>query len=136
MTKLAEADAMLAAGRSVAQIVQTLDASEAMFARWQSQCGGMRAKESRRLQELEIEDQHLMRWVSDRRLDIAIPNEADESRYNLEPLGQEECREARSGMTSKGGPPRLSRARQTPVDAEHRVPSARSADEQVPWRMH
>lgn len=33
ITKLREADAMLAAGRSVAQIVQTLGVSEATFAR-------------------------------------------------------------------------------------------------------
>lgn len=40
VTKLREADAMRAAGRTVAQVVQALGASEATFHRWRSQCGG------------------------------------------------------------------------------------------------
>ena len=77
ITKLREADTMLAAGRSIAQIVQTLGVSEATFARWQSQYGGMKAEEARRLKELEIENQRLKRVVADQAVDIAILKEAN-----------------------------------------------------------
>jgi putative transposase len=47
--KLREADAMLAAGKSVAQVVQALGVSEQTYARWRNQYGGMQADEARRL---------------------------------------------------------------------------------------
>jgi len=56
VTKLREADAMLAAGRPVAQVVQMLGVSEPTYARWRSQYDGMKADEARRLKELEIEN--------------------------------------------------------------------------------
>ncbi len=37
VTKLREADAMLAAGRPVAQVIQALGVSEATFHRWRNQ---------------------------------------------------------------------------------------------------
>jgi transposase-like protein len=43
VAKLREADAMLAAGRTVAQIVQHLGVSEPTYARWRGQYGGMKA---------------------------------------------------------------------------------------------
>ena len=49
VNKLREADAMLAAGRTVAQVVQALGVSEATFNRWRNQYGGMKAEEARRL---------------------------------------------------------------------------------------
>jgi len=36
ITKLRDADAMLAAGRSVGQVVQTLDGSEQTYHRWRN----------------------------------------------------------------------------------------------------
>jgi len=41
VAKLREADAMLAAGRTVAQVVQALGVSEATFSRWRTQYGGI-----------------------------------------------------------------------------------------------
>ena len=40
---------MLAAGRTVAQVVQALGVSEASFNRLRNQYGGMKAEEARRL---------------------------------------------------------------------------------------
>ena len=48
ISKMREADAMLAAGRPVAQIVQHLGVSEPTFARWRAQYGGMKSDEARR----------------------------------------------------------------------------------------
>jgi putative transposase len=45
--KLREAEAMLAAGKSVAKIVQTLGVSEATYSRAKTRSGGMKANEGR-----------------------------------------------------------------------------------------
>jgi putative transposase len=61
VNKLREADAMLAAGRSIAQVVQQLGVSEPTFHRWRNQYGGMKADDAKRLKELEIENARLKR---------------------------------------------------------------------------
>lgn len=65
VTKLREADAMLAAGRSIAQVIQALGVSEQTFNRWRNQYGGMKSEEARRLKELEIENARLKKAVAD-----------------------------------------------------------------------
>lgn len=77
VSKLREADAMLAAGRSVAQIVQHLGVSEQTYNRWRTQYGGMKADEAKRLKELEIENTRLKKLVADQALDMAILKEAN-----------------------------------------------------------
>lgn len=78
VSKLREADAMLAAGRTVGQVVQALGVSEATFSRWRSQYGGMKSEEARRLKELEIENARLKRAVADLTLDNQILKEAND----------------------------------------------------------
>lgn len=68
---------MLAAGRTVAQVVQALGVSEATFNRWRNQYGGMKAEEARRLKELEIENARLKRAVADLTVDNQILKEAN-----------------------------------------------------------
>ncbi len=72
VAKLREADAMLAAGRTVAQVVQQLGVSEQTYNRWRAQYGGMKEGEARRLRELEVENTRLKRLVADQALDMAI----------------------------------------------------------------
>ena len=81
VAKLREADAMLAAGRSVAQIVQQLGVSEPTYARWRAQFGGMKADEARRLKELEVENTRLKRLVADQALDIQALKELAEGKW-------------------------------------------------------
>jgi transposase-like protein len=78
VAKLREADAMLAAGRTVAQIVQQLGVSEQTYNRWRSQYGGMNGGEARRLKELEVENARLKRLVADQAIDISILKEAND----------------------------------------------------------
>ncbi|MBL8885038.1 MAG: transposase [Phycisphaerales bacterium] len=75
--KLREAEAMLAAGRDIAQVVQALGVSEQTFHRWRNQYGGMKSDEARRLQELEVENTRLKKLVADQALDMAILKEAN-----------------------------------------------------------
>jgi putative transposase len=78
VAKLREADAMLAAGRTVAQVVQALGVSEATYNRWRDQYGGMKAQEAKRLKELEVENARLKRAVADLTLDNQILREAND----------------------------------------------------------
>lgn len=75
VTKLREADAMLTAGASMAQVCQRLEISEATFHRWRNQYGGMKAEEAKRLKELELENSRLKKLVADLSLDKQILEE-------------------------------------------------------------
>lgn len=74
--KLREADTLLNAGQSVAQVVQGLGVSEATYHRWRNQYGGMKAEEARRLKALEIENARLKKLLAEAELDKAILTEA------------------------------------------------------------
>ncbi len=50
--KLRDADAMLAAGKTIGEVYQALEASEQTFHRWRNQYGGMKAEEAKRLKKL------------------------------------------------------------------------------------
>ncbi len=79
--KLREADAMLAAGKTIGQVAQTLEISEQTFHRWRNQYGGMKAEEAKRLKELEDENKRLKKLVADLTLDKDILKEALEGNY-------------------------------------------------------
>jgi transposase-like protein len=76
--KLREADAMLAAGRTIAAVVQALGVSEPTLHRWRAQYGGMKADEAKRLKELEIENARLKKAVADLTIDNQILKEAND----------------------------------------------------------
>ena len=76
--KAPDAEVMLNAGKTVGEVCQALEVSEATFHRWQSQYGGMKASEAKRLKELEQENQRLKRLLAEAELDKAILREAVE----------------------------------------------------------
>lgn len=78
VVKLCESEAMLAAGRTVAQVVQALGVSEQTYHRWREQYGGMKADEARRLKELEVENARLKKAVADLTIDNQILKEAND----------------------------------------------------------
>jgi len=75
IAKLREADAMLASGASIGQVCQQLEVSEQTFHRWRNQYGGMKAKDVKRLKELEQENARLKKAVADLMLDKQILRE-------------------------------------------------------------
>ena len=74
--RLREADALLNAGQSVAQVIQHLGVSEATYHRWRNQYGGMKAEEAKRLKALEAENVRLKKLLAEAELDKAILKEA------------------------------------------------------------
>ena len=72
IAKLREADAALAAGKSVADIARQFGVSEATYHRWRQTYGGMKGPEMKRLKELERENAQLKKLVADLSLDKAM----------------------------------------------------------------
>jgi transposase-like protein len=79
--KLREADAMLAADKSIGQVCQALEVSEQTYHRWRAQYGGMKAEEAKRLKELEEENKRLKKLLAEAELDKAILKEVIEGNY-------------------------------------------------------
>lgn len=73
--KLRDADAMLAAGKSIGEVLQALEVSEGTLSRWRNQYGGMKSEEAKRLQRLEEENSQLKKLVADQALDIQMLKE-------------------------------------------------------------
>ena len=72
---LRDGDAMLTGGKTIGEVCQSLEVSEATFHRWRNQYGGMKADEAKRLKELEIENGRLKKLVADLTLDKQILEE-------------------------------------------------------------
>jgi transposase-like protein len=81
IAKLREAEAMLGAGKTIAQVVQQLGVSEQTYHRWRNQYGGMKASDAKRLKQLELENTRLKRAVADLTLDNQILKEVAEGNF-------------------------------------------------------
>ena len=81
MKLLQEGGAMLAAGKSLAEVYQKLEITESTWQRWTKQYGGMKSDEARRLRDLEIENQRLKEMLAEAELDKRILKEALEGNY-------------------------------------------------------
>ncbi len=78
---LQEGEAMLAAGKTLAELYQQLEISEATWMRWKKQFGGMKSDEAKTLRDLEIENQKLKEMLAESELDKRILKEALEGNY-------------------------------------------------------
>ncbi len=78
---LQEGEAMLAAGKSLAEVYQKLEITESTWQRWTKQYGGMKSDEAKRLRDLEIENQRLKEMLAEAELDKRILKTALEGNY-------------------------------------------------------
>jgi methylphosphotriester-DNA--protein-cysteine methyltransferase len=69
---------MLAAGKTLAQVVQTLGVSEPTYHRWRKEVGGMSSDEAKRLKQLEAENARLKNLVAEQAIDMSILKEAND----------------------------------------------------------
>ena len=81
ISMLREAEVALSQGQSVGQACRTLGVSEQSYYRWRKEYGGLRTDQAKRLKELEKENGHLRKAVSDLTLDKLILKEALEGNY-------------------------------------------------------
>ena len=65
----------MAADKSVGEVLQALEVSEATLSRWRSQSGGMKSEEAKRLKALEEENNRLKKIVADQALNISMLKE-------------------------------------------------------------
>jgi hypothetical protein len=79
--KVREGERLLNDGKDLAEVLRTLEISEATWNRWRSQYGGMKASEAKRLKELEAENARLKRLVANQALDIDLLKELAEGNF-------------------------------------------------------
>ena len=101
--KLREGERLLNEGKDLAEVLRTLEISEATWNRWRSQYGGMKVEEAKRLKELEAENARLKKIVANQALDIDMLKEL--SRGTSDPGAP---------ATGHRGPPRALRGLRTP----------------------
>ena len=78
---LQEGEAMLAAGKELAEVYQKLEITESTWQRWQKQFGGMKSEEAKWLRDLELENRRLKELLAESELDKRILKEALEGNY-------------------------------------------------------
>lgn len=81
VSKLRQADVLLAQGTKVPDVVRTLGVTQVTYYRWRRGFGGLQTDQVRRMKELELENQRLRKAVSDLTLDKLILAEAAKGNF-------------------------------------------------------
>jgi transposase-like protein len=81
VTKLRQADVLIAQGRTVADAIRSIGVTEVTYYRWRNEYGGLSGDQVKRLKELEVENARLRRAVSDLTLDKLILAEAAKGNF-------------------------------------------------------
>jgi putative transposase len=76
IAKLREAEVLLGEGKKVPEAVKAIGISEVTYYRWRKEYGGLPVSQAKRLKDLEHENAHLRKAVSDLVLDKLILQEA------------------------------------------------------------
>jgi transposase-like protein len=76
ISKLREAEVLLAKGTKVPQVCRKIGITEQTYYRWRKEYGGVRTDQVKRLKEVEKQNARLKKIVADLTLDNAILKEA------------------------------------------------------------
>ena len=76
VTKLRQADVLLAQGQTGADVARVLGVTETTYYRWRSEYGGLKGDQVKRLKELEQENSRLREAVAELTLDKLTLKEA------------------------------------------------------------
>jgi len=76
IAKLRQAEVLIGQGKKMPEVVKALGIHEVTYYRWRKEYGGLSISQAKRLKELERENAHLRRAVSDLNLDKVILQEA------------------------------------------------------------
>ena len=81
VSKLRQADVLLAQGTKVPDVVRTLGVTQETYYRWRREFGGLQTDQVKRMKGLELENQRLRKEVSDLTLDKLILSEAAKGNF-------------------------------------------------------
>ena len=81
LAKLRQVEVLMGQGKTVAEAVRAIGASEGTYYRWHAEYGGLKLDQARRLKQLEQENSHLRRAVSDLPLEKLILKKAASGNY-------------------------------------------------------
>ena len=81
ISKLREAEVLLAKGTKMLQVCRKLGITEQTYYRWRKEYGGVRTDQVKRLKDMEKENARLKKLVADLSLDNAILKEAAYPNY-------------------------------------------------------
>ena len=81
ISKLREAEVLLAKGTKMLQVCRKLGITEQTYYRWRKEYGGVRTDQVKRLKEVEKENARLKKLIADLSLDNAILKEAAHPNY-------------------------------------------------------
>ncbi len=76
ISKLREAEVLLAKGTKMPQVCRKIGITEQTYYRWRKEYGGVRTDQVKRLKEVEKENTRLKKLIADLSLDNAILKEA------------------------------------------------------------
>lgn len=79
--KVREGERLLNDGKDLAEVLRTLEISEATWNRWRAQYGGMKPADAKRLRELEAENARLKKLVANQALDIDMLKEISSGNF-------------------------------------------------------
>jgi putative transposase len=79
--KLAEADKILAEGKTIEEVCRHLEITESTYHRWRNQFGGMKANDAKRLKELEHENARLKKLLAEAELEKSMLKELAEGNF-------------------------------------------------------
>jgi putative transposase len=81
VSKLREADVLIAKGQSIEEVVRQLGISDATYYKWRREYGGLQVDQAKRYKELEEENQRLRKVIADLTIDNSILKEASRGNY-------------------------------------------------------
>ena len=81
ISKLREAEVLLAKGGTVGQVVRRLGVTEQTYYRWRKEYGSLTVDQAKRLKAMEHENTRLKKLVADLFLDNAILKEFNQGKY-------------------------------------------------------
>jgi putative transposase len=79
--KLAEADKLLAEGKTIEEACRHLEITDSTYHRWRNQFGGMKANDAKRLKELEHENARLKKLLAEAELEKSMLKELAEGNF-------------------------------------------------------
>jgi putative transposase len=79
--KLAEGEKLLGEGKPIEEVARHLEITESTWHRWRNHYGAMKAKDAKRLKELEKENGRLKKIVADQALHIDMLRELNRGNF-------------------------------------------------------